>query len=149
MDIEKFWTKLSKVDRFRLSSSCRKAPPSYPTRTGVGEVKVEQLDEETLTVFQKGKWIGGDDMAFTNVFCWKLNRKSGQLSLEHLRFGASRPVFLFDLILVDRGLLKSVRPHECKEDTYFGSVLFDEHYIQLNWRIIGPSKSEMISQYYE
>ncbi|NGX60000.1 MAG: hypothetical protein KR126chlam3_01161 [Chlamydiae bacterium] len=146
-----FWKQLSAVNKLEFTSQCRKIPPSFESRKGIGEVKIQDKGEDEITFFEKGKWQGihsKSEVAFTNVFRWRLNPKTGLISLDHLRLGTNRPVFLFTLSLVDGNLFKTLQPHECKEDTYFGSVLFDKHYIQLNWRIVGPKKNELLSVVY-
>jgi len=55
---------------------------------------------------------------------------------------------LFHLNFIGDKSLRSLQPHECKEDTYMGSVLFDKHFVHLDWRIIGPKKNEIIRLVY-
>ena len=149
--MKNLWKQLGAIKKLEFTSQCRKIPPSYEPRKGVGEVKIQEKTEEIITFFEKGRWQGihsKNERAFTNVFRWCLNPKTELISLEHLRFGKERPVFLFTLTAVDQNLLKSLPSHECKEDTYFGSVLFDHHYVHLNWRILGPNKNELLSVVY-
>lgn len=104
-----------------------------------------------MTFFEKGISRGvhtGNEIAFTNIFRWRLEAENHTICLEHLRFGIEKPVFLFQLIPIEEHLFKSLKPHECKEDVYYGSVLYDEHYVHLNWRIIGPRKNEMLTTVY-
>ena len=139
------------MSSFESVANCRKIPPSYEPRKGKGQVILQDSSPDTVTFFEKGVWRGvqtKDEIAFTNVFRWKLDSENGNLSLEHLRFGIERPVFLFTLTPIEEHLFKSLKPHECKEDAYYGSVLFDAHYIHLNWRIMGPMKNEMVSVVY-
>lgn len=148
--LEKFWKKLTEIRAFEFSSTCRMTPPSYSSRRGRGEVIVQNQEKERIVFFEKGRWKSSpqEEVSFSNVFRWGIDRKQSLISLEHLRFGVTRPVFIFYLMPVEENLLKSREPHECKEDTYFGSVLYDDHFIHLNWRIIGPTKNELICQYY-
>lgn len=85
---------------------------------------------------------------FSNVFPWSLKAESGVITLEHLRFGAQNPVFLFSLIPVDAHTLESLDSHVCNQDSYFGQVRCDKHFVQFNWRIIGPKKNEEIDYLY-
>ncbi len=151
MASHKLWKRLKEVSGLEYTSTCRKIPPSYDRRKGAGKVITKENGDEVITFFEKGKWRGvqaSSEVAFTNVFRWRFDAQKNRISLEHLRFGLENPVFIFHLTPIGENLLKSLSPHECKEDTYFGSVLFDEHYIHLNWRIVGPKKNEMVSMTY-
>jgi hypothetical protein len=75
-------------------------------------------------------------------------KSQGVITLEHLRFGIKHPVYLFTLVPQDEKTLESQEPHICKEDSYFGKVRCDNHFIQLNWRVIGPKKNEEIDYLY-
>lgn len=149
--ISTLWKKLSEISSFEFTSNCRKIPPSYEPRKGRGEILVKDPNSETITFFEKGKWRGVQNLkeiGFTNVIRWCFDPKTGLLSLEHLRMGVEKPMLLFTLQQIEENLFKSLAPHQCKEDTYYGSVLFDEHYVHLNWRIIGPKKNEALSVVY-
>jgi len=107
--------------------------------------------EEALTFFEKGYWKGvssKNEIPFSNALRWIIEPKTRVITLEHLRFGKERPVRLFSLSQVGENLFKSIDPYECKEDTYRGCVLFDDHYVQLSWQITGPKKNESLSVVY-
>jgi hypothetical protein len=145
------WHQLNKITKLESTALCRRIPPSYEKREGRGEVILQDKSNESLIFFEKGKWQNvhsKKEIPFTNVFRWHLAPETGLISLEHLRFGIERPVFLFSLTQVDDNFFKSLKPHEYKEDAYFGSILFDEHYIHLNWRILGPKKNVTLSIIY-
>ena len=147
----KLWNKLLEVNSLEFSSHCRKIPPTFEPRKGVGQVRVQKQNDETLTLFERGSWLGvhsKQQTAFSNVMRWRLDPEKEEIRIEHLRFGENRPVLLLTLSPVDEHLFKSMQPHACKEDTYFASVLFEEHYIHLNWRILGPGKHEVVDQVY-
>ena len=143
-----FWKRLSEVKSLKIISQCRQIPPTYEKRQGCAQVILEKSSDNTIIFFEKGGWQESVSLAFTNVFRWTLDEELKQIKLEHLRFGAKHPVFLFSLIPVEKNLLKSLQPHECKEDTYFGSVLFDDHFIHLNWKVLGPRKNELTEMVY-
>ena len=48
--------RLREVSRFEFTATCRKIPPSYETRTGKGEVIIQNQNQESITYFEKGKW---------------------------------------------------------------------------------------------
>lgn len=98
----------------------------------------------SLLFFEKGKWIeipSKQQIAFTNVFRWTKDPK-GEIHLEHLRFGMQKPFSLFTLTPVGKNHYRSLNPYECKEDIYVAHVLFDDHYVHLQWKISGPKKKE-------
>ena len=155
VDIEQttlsLWERLKETTAFEFTSKCRSIPPSYSLRKGKGQVIVRDPNLQTVTFFEKGNWIARGESgptAFTNVLRWCLDTQKARVSIEHLRMGVEHPVLLATLEQVGDNLFKSFQSHECKRDTYFGSVLFDEHYIQLSWRVVGPRKNEHISVVY-
>ena len=79
--------------------------------SGVGVVEVSQPAPDVIVYKESGTWsLGGDkQLVFTNVYRWTLLAKA--LRLEHLRFGADNPVYLFDLAVIDDSRLESVEPH--------------------------------------
>lgn len=107
-------------------------------------VVVAQKESESILIFQeKGFWIPdeGKKIAFTNIYRWTFDLKACRLSLEHLRRGVHHPVFLFDLVPQVDGSLKSIEPHQCKEDVYSGHLFCEPESLKLEWRIIGPKKN--------
>lgn len=143
-----FWNRLSQVSSLQIHSQCRQIPPTYDRRQGAASVVIEKPDDNTIVFFEKGKWETNAQLAFTNVFRWTLEDHLEHIDLEHLRFGDNHPVFLFSLVPVEKNLLKSLKPHECKEDNYYGSVLFDDHFVHLNWKVLGPKKNELTQMVY-
>ncbi len=149
--MNRLWEQLNKITKLEFTAQCRKIPPTFEQRKGVGKVDVRDPNSETITFFEKGKWssVQGKELTgFTNVIRWRLDKREEILHLDHLRMGVDQPVPLLSLEQVEKNLFKSLGPHQCKEDTYFGSVLFDEHFIHLHWRIIGPKKNELQSIVY-
>ncbi len=117
---------------------------------GKGEVIVSYDGASTLIFQEEGVRTldGTDAFNFSNSFRWTLHRIDCLLGLEHLRFGPKAPYFMFHLRPTGKNCLESIHSHLCKEDTYFGSIHFDEHTIHLNWRIIGPKKNEELEYIY-
>ena len=79
--------------------------------TGVGTVDVSQPAKDVLVCTESGTWTPsvGKQLSFTNVYRWTM--LSETLRLEHLRFGADNPVYLFDLAIVEDSRMISVDPH--------------------------------------
>jgi len=140
--VKAFSSKLSSVTKGELYSMCRQIPPSHEPRKGVVDVKILQDEEGVLTLFEKGTWVGTNsrqEISFTNTLRFRF--AENKIILEHLRFGKNHPELLFELEQIEPHLFRSLKPYLCKEDTYTGSVLFDEHYIHLDWQVKGPRKS--------
>lgn len=146
--LNKFWEKLAEIQSVSISAQSKAFNPTGWNGLGKGTVAVDSPSPQTFIFHEQGKWITQKDneMEFRNVFRWTFNK--GNITLEHLRFGPQNPIFLFKLEPIDDMTLESIEPHVCKEDSYFGKVRFDQHFIQLNWRVIGPSKNEEIDYLY-
>lgn len=145
-----FWEKLRNIQSMCFSAKSKSLTTSGRNGLGKGTVEVKIIDQDILVFYERGTWISIDNnqMDFSNVFRWHLRPKQGVIALEHLRFGADYPVFLFNLIPINVNTLESMDSHICKEDTYFGQVRCDNHFIQFNWRILGPKKNEEIDYLY-
>ncbi|MBY0529572.1 MAG: hypothetical protein K2P51_05215 [Rhabdochlamydiaceae bacterium] len=145
-----FWKQLSQVRALTFIAKSKASEDHSSNGQGKGEVVVAKEGELTLTFTEKGNWLGsnGQMLDFHNTFRWNLDLEAGMISLEHLRFGVNRPVFLFHLIPTGKTTLEALDPHLCAEDSYFGCASYDPQHIQLQWRIIGPRKNEEICYYY-
>jgi hypothetical protein len=77
-----------------------------------------------------------------------LDATDGNLRLEHLRFGADQPVFLFDLRPEADGMFSSTQPHVCQDDCYSARMVISDDEIQLTWTVAGPEKNETIDYRY-
>ncbi len=91
-------------------------------------------------------WSQKSPLRFTNVYRWSKINES--LRLEHLRFGHSRPVFLFDMAGGKDGVWRNVVPHHCSEDCYTASLKIDGRQLMVTWTVQGPEKSETIEYTY-
>lgn len=111
---------------------------------------ITKESSQILIFHEKGVWRNkqGEDLHFSNIFRWTLDRHAGVISLEHLRRGVDHPVFLFHLSPTNQYTLSSVDSHLCESDTYFGELHVDAHSLRLHWRVIGPKKNEEIDYYY-
>ncbi len=145
-----FWETLSTVKRLSFHAHSKSKVNSGWNGRGTGDIHVEKTGSHVLVFNEKGIWKSTDnqEMSFTNIFRWTLDRVSGVVSLEHLRRGIDNPVFLFHLAPSSAQSLSSVDSHLCEGDAYFGKVDFDQHSIRLHWRVIGPKKNEEIEYSY-
>ena len=144
------WERLGNVKQLSFHAKTKSKEESGWNGKGKGEVTITKEGDNTLIFSEKGSWSGkqAEDVGFRNIFRWKLDQTAGVISLEHLRFGADRPVFLFHLAPTGNYSASSVDAHLCAEDSYFGRIVFDSRSLRLNWRVIGPKKNEEIDYFY-
>lgn len=140
------WEQLKGVSQVTLIARSRREQRGGFFRKGKGSVQVHERDG--LLVFEEqGVWQQTQGV-YQNRFRWSWDRPKGILSLEHLRFGEGNPVFLFDLCVAEGGLLKSLSPYLCGEDTYFGWLEKRDLFLHLHIRTLGPKKDEKIEYAY-
>lgn len=144
-------SQLRRVKKSEHLSVCRKIPPSHAPKKGEAEVTISDVSEDALTLFERGIWYAQDprkEMAFTNALRFSFLKGGSKIALEHLRYGKTHPVLLFELEKIGPNLFRSFKPHVCKEDIYTGSVLFDAHFIQLSYQVMGPEKNSSFTVVY-
>lgn len=145
-----FWEKLSTISRLTFHAKTKSQDSSGWNGKGHGEVIMTRAKISEIIFTEKGSWKSpeGEEVSFSNVFRWSLDRNSNTISLEHLRRGVEHPVFLFHLTPATSHSLTSLDSHLCENDTYFGHIHFDQNLVRLQWRVIGPKKNEEIDYYY-
>jgi DNA-binding transcriptional ArsR family regulator len=145
-----FWDRLQTVKELTFHARSKSGEENGWNGKGLGEVSKSKEGIHVLLFNEKGTWQSkkGNELSFSNVFRWTLDRRAGVISLEHLRRGPDHPVFLFHLAPSGKNSLTSVDSHLCDGDTYFGQIHFDRYSLRLNWRVIGPKKNEEIDYYY-
>lgn len=146
-----FWEKLGSVTL--LSFTAKSKEPEVElgwNGRGRGNVAIVREGSNRLIFNEKGSWMNkqGQEFDFSNIFRWTLDRSREVVSLEHLRMGPDRPVFLFHLAPSGKHALASVDSHLCDGDAYFGQIHFNRRSFRLSWRVIGPKKNEEIVYYY-
>ncbi len=144
------WEKLKKVTKLVFHAKTKSKNEQGWNGKGYGEVILTRQGPDILVFHEKGSWQDkqGTEVSFSNTFRWTLDRSKGVISLEHLRHGADRPVFLFYLTPSGKQCLSSVDSHLCEEDSYFGQIYYDSNGLHLCWRVIGPKKNEELDYYY-
>jgi hypothetical protein len=139
-ELDTFWQRLEKTNHLEFT-----AKTELGLKTGRADVAVTS-SSSSLIFEERGVWIPGS--AFSNCFRWTLDAQQGLISLEHMRYGPDRPVFLFQLAPTRAGVLESVDSHLCASDTYLGNIIWNQRTIDFHWRIIGPRKNdELIYRY--
>lgn len=115
---------------------------------GVGTVVVSGAGDGGMTFHEAGTWRpdAGGEIRFRNVYRWTV--LGDRVRLEHLRFGADHPVYLFDLVPGDDGAWRSDSAHVCGEDCYSAGLWVEDGEVVLRWAIDGPRKRERIEYRY-
>lgn len=115
---------------------------------GTGDVRVERPSKDAILFYESGVWQPdeGQTTRFRNVFRW--SRMEDSVSLEHLRFGPSAPVYLFDLAPQPDGTWKETEAHLCGDDRYSASLSLQESGLDLCWTVVGPKKHETLRYRY-
>ncbi len=148
-ELLKFWGMLSQIRHLSFSARSRKGEESM---TKIGKATVEVLTPtSSVIVFQeKGHWFQDQipETAFNSSFRWTLDTQACLITLEHLRYGSTHPVFLFHLTPTKPFTLEAVDAHLCAADTYLGNVSWSQTQIDFYWRIIGPSKNDELIYHY-
>ena len=147
MTREQLWESLGRVRT--LAFVARSATPSGWNGRGSGAVIVAPDKGDAITFTESGTWRpdGGPELRFTNVFRWT-PLDSGNVRLEHLRFGPAHPVYLFDLAPAPGGEWHSVAPHVCREDCYTARLRAEGGQILLSWSVTGPARQQRIDYLY-
>jgi hypothetical protein len=145
------WQRLSQVRRLFFHAESRSAENTGWNGVGEGSVVIQQPDDVTLLFQEQGSWksVTGSRIRFSNVYRWTFDDAGQTICLEHLRFGADNPVYLFDLIAAGEGELCSSSPHVCREDYYTAWMRCDPDMIHLHWTVTGPHKDEEIAYTYQ
>ena len=143
--VTKLWKQLCAVKEVTFRA---KDPHSAHARLGKGAITVEHPSARECIFRKQGTWKveGGYEMGFSNAFRWTLSEKKDQLSLEHLRFGDSHPVFLFFLNPDSERSFHS--DQMSRGEGCVGKMRFEDHYIQLTLREINAQKNEEIDYMY-
>ena len=143
--LEKIWSQLKTISQVTLIINSLSRNVKQWTQKGKGIV-ITSRHENSITFQEEGQWQ--NRINYRNSFRWTWNRDKMMISLEHLRFGEKNPILLFHLIPFEKNLLKSINPHLCGNDTYHGSLHYNELFLKMHIRTIGPSKNEKADYIY-
>jgi len=121
------------------------------TREGAGKgiVKAEKETEGSIIFFENGFFenLKGKFKSH-NIYRWKFNETAGNISLEHLRFGFERPVFLFTMIYHRSGYWISESPYICGKDEYHAAMMIENSSAKLKWSIASEKQNQQIDYTY-
>ncbi|WP_068470231.1 DUF6314 family protein [Candidatus Protochlamydia phocaeensis] len=145
-----FWKRLSLVNQLTFQARTHSQHADGWNGQGAGSVSITREGACALIFNEKGSWQNKrrEVFNFSNAFRWTLDQQGEMISLEHLRKGRDRPVFLFHLVPSGRASLVSVKAHLCAEDKYEGYFYLGNHNLCLSWRVIGPKKNEEMDYFY-
>ncbi len=148
-DLLKFWEKLRKVKHLSFHVKSRQKE-EQSVKIGKADIVVQMPSPSVLIFEEKGYWLLDHqaDTAFSNSFRWTMDLNALLISLEHLRYGTTHPVFLFHLTPTQSQFLKAVDEHLCGEDTYLGNIFWNQNEIAFHWRTIGPNKNSQLTYHY-
>ena len=144
-DITEVWDVLRNVQALRFKSESYSGIGWQGEGTGV--VKVSEPAPDVLLFEESGKWrqSSGKEIRFSNVYRWSI--VENRLRLEHLRFGADHPVFLFEMEPDAEGTWRDISAHPCREDSYSAALLVQNGLILLKWTV-SPKRKELIDYLY-
>ena len=143
------WDRLSTVSCLQFKATSESS--TGWNGEGQGSIHVENPHDEVLVFSESGHWTpeGATAIAFRNVFRWTLHREKSTIRLEHLRFGADNPVFLFELQPTTPSFWNTVSSHLCGKDTYDAVLHITPDTLIMHWTIQGPAKNESIVYRYQ
>jgi hypothetical protein len=148
--LDQLWKRLISVTQLTFNARSNSTDGRGWNGKGKGDVIALPQPDNSLIFQEGGTWKtrDGQEVSFSNVLRWTLDRPSNLISLEHLRYGAENPVFLFHLAPISNNTLASVDSHLCAQDAYFGQILLTPQSLRFTWRAIGPKKNEEMDYYY-
>jgi hypothetical protein len=142
------WSKLSRVRSLQFVA--RSDSATGWNGAGSGTVEVSAPESIGFVFAESGIWhpagLTARVIKFTNTFRWTM--VDNRIRLEHLRFGADKPVFLFDLVRVHEETWRDSTPHQCSDDSYSALLTTRGDQLSVAWSIRGPRKCEQIDYIY-
>ncbi len=111
---------------------------------GEAAIHCEFISQSKCIFKEEGVWKAGAlaGTSFKNCMRWSVD--CSRLHLEHLRYGAKKPVFLQTFKVCEKNHLVGQLPHQCHLDTYLGSITWNSSEILLQWKIEGPKKNKIL-----
>lgn len=144
--LDELWGRLADIQTLRFTSESRTGI-GWQGR-GSGIVTVQTASPEVLLFHELGYWrqLGGEELRFTNVYRW--TRLEDRVRLEHLRFGARYPIFLFEMAPDAAGIWHALEPHACNLDRYSAVLKPGFDSLDIQWFAYGPTRDETMNYIY-
>lgn len=149
-NLHSLWQLLCRAQSFEIEAISQFQSCSQATDRGRGTILKEVHDaSSSIILYEAGFWEKGMDQSihFKNALRWTFDFETPKIRIEHLRYGKSHPVFLFDLIATSNPhVLQSIEPHICKLDCYSSVIEWDEMVITFICSIKGAQKNILRTQ---
>ena len=144
--VERVWARLLDVRSLQFASLSQTDIGWEGVGTGKVEVSVPTAD--ILIFKESGSWqqTGGRELRFSNVFRW--TKTEDRFRLEHLRFGAEKPVFLFEMSPDANEVWREIDPHPCSVNCYRTTLSLEPDKMLMSWAVNGPTRNELIHYIY-
>ena len=148
--LDSFWNRLRLIRALTFNATSHSQTIGW-TGHGSGNVTVTQTHNTELICTEQGTWTTDTNvqLAFRNVYRWRLDEEEQLLHLEHLRFGPEQPVYLCALAPQSPTQLYSVQPHLCGPDEYMVALSIESSQLLMHWDIQGPHKNEQLAYWYD
>ena len=119
------------------------------THSFSGEVKTESAPPNEIIFNEFVRWNNEDSLLINskNIYRWT-NLTSGNIKLEHLRFGKDNPVMLVELTQVSESQWESIEPHNCNRDLYSAKLKIENGKLVLSWTVKGPTENYSLETIY-
>ena len=113
-----------------------------------GKVKTES-DNRRIIFYEDVQWRNESSLLINskNIYHWTF-LTSGNIRLEHLRFGKDKPVFLVEFLFTKENAWKSIEPHNCNNDLYSAKLSMNDENILLYWSVKGPTENYSLKNIY-
>lgn len=114
-----------------------------------GSVQVEITRGNEIIFNENLRWENENSLLLNsrNVYRWAFP-DSGNIRLDHLRFGKDKPVFLVEFSKSGENSWKSIEPHDCNNDLYSAELNFGNNNIILHWTVNGPTENYTLKTVY-
>ena len=114
-----------------------------------GKVEVEIVTGMEIIFKEYLRWENENNLLLNskNVYRWSF-LNTGNIKLDHLRFGKNNPVFLVELFKATENTWKSRGPHDCNSDLYFAELVLQNENPVLSWEVKGPSENYSLKTVY-
>ncbi|MDX2321255.1 MAG: DUF6314 family protein [Moritella sp.] len=155
--LTELWTLLNRLNRFSFKVNTDNESVTGWQGAGQGLIKrrtnMTSMSEDIesgaiVETIERGDYYVSKDrkVSMHNQYLWQFN--GDHIRLTHLRFGWDKPVYLFDIIENEQGALVTRQSHQCAADNYDASFLLTPDSLEMQWRIQGPQKREVLDYIY-